>query len=226
MFHWWTRTVNPPEADWKLLNCCCICRLISQYWIECSFFKRSENTLLDPQANGIKVLTMATWEPQLAFLGAVSKCFLTSSSPFSTISWTTSSKLENVLFSAYIKKYMILNNFLISMRFCCFVCLSHLSFLCLSWRITLPSAWLCFSASTLAFAILCHAEASCAFILSSAFFQLDTGKEIQVPCVCSALPWHPCKYGNSIDTSHWSQSCNLSTSISFASVAGTSAFSP
>ena len=62
------------------------------------------------------------------------------------------------------------------MWFCSFVCSSHLSFPCWSWRITLPSAWLCFCASTLAFAILCHAEASCAFFLPSAFFQLDTGK--------------------------------------------------
>ena len=93
---------------------------------------------------------------------------------------------------------MILNNFLISMRFCCFVCSSHLSFPCLSWMITLPSAWLCFSASTLAFAILCHAEASCALFYPVPYSSWTLGKRSKRPVCASALPHLPCKYGNPI----------------------------
>ena len=70
-----------------------------------------------------------------------------------------------------------------------------------------------------------HAEASWLSFYPVPFCSWALGKRSKRPVCTSALPYPPCKYGNSLDTtSHWSQSCNLSMSISFASVAGTSAF--
>ena len=53
--------------------------------IECSFFKRSESTLLDPKANGIKVLTIWRHE-SLGISWSCIQMFPHSSSPFSNIS--------------------------------------------------------------------------------------------------------------------------------------------
>ena len=59
------------------------------------------------------------------------------------------------------------------------------------------------------------------------FSSWTLGKRSKRPVCASALPYPPGKYGNSmVTTSHWSQSCNLSMSIYFASVAGTSASFP
>ena len=105
-----------------------------------------------------------------------------------------------MLFSAYIKKYMILNNFLISIRFGCFICSSHLSFPSLNRRfhflqlgiVSLPLLWPLPSCAMLKLRVLSFYPVP--------FSSWTLGKRSKRRPVCaSALPYPPCKYGNSID---------------------------
>ena len=99
-----------------------------------SLIKRREDAMLNPQADCIKILPYSHMRAIVGILGPVSVSSLHHYHKLDHISEIS----KMCCFFCLHKKYMILNNFLISARFSCFDCSSSLFFACWSRKITVP----------------------------------------------------------------------------------------